>query len=173
LKNTSPHNFNLSLASAQPAAIQICTAMAKSRKRILDLVADPSASGETMHTEMLTYLSLLQGFIMCHDLDKNHASTQSSKLRHITAFKWSNSVTGTNIFMNNYTMFFAHHLGTIDRQQDTVFEMISICYEYSIWLMKHASCIASQENVDMEAAKQVHSALRKAAGVLTCIQTQW
>lgn len=39
--------------------------------------------------------------------------------------------------------------------------------------MKHASWIASQENVDMESAKQVHSSLRRAAGVFTCIQTQW
>ena len=63
--------------------------------------------------------------------------------------------------------------GTVERHQDTIFELISICYEYSLWLMKHASWIASQENVDMESAKQVHSSLRRAAGVLTCIQIQW
>ena len=94
LKYTAPHNFNLQMASAQPAAIQICTAMAKSRKRILDLVSDPSASVDTVHSEITSYLSLLQGFVLCHNMDKNHASTQSSKLRHITPFKWSNSVTG-------------------------------------------------------------------------------
>ncbi|KAI2795868.1 hypothetical protein BLOT_016426 [Blomia tropicalis] len=156
LKNTAPHNFTLSLVSAQPVAIQICTTMCKSRKRILELVSDPSSNGETMHNEIISYLSLLQGFVFCHNLDKNHASTQSSKLRHITSFKWSNSVTGT-----------------IEKQQDTIFELVSICYEYAIWLMKHASWIASQENVDMDSAKQVHSSLRRAAGVLTCIQTQW
>lgn len=144
------------MVSAQPAAIQICTAMAKARQRILDLVSDPSANGETMHNEVITYLSLLQGFVLCHDLDKNHASTQSSKLRHIIPFKWSNSVTGL-----------------VDKQQDSVFELISICYEYALWLMKHASWIASQESVDMESAKSVHTSLRRAAGVFTCIQTQW
>lgn len=94
LKHTAQQNFSLQMVSAQPAAIQICTAMAKARQRILDLVSDPSANGETMHNEVITYLSLLQGFVFCHTLDKNHASTQSSKLRHIIPFKWSNSVTG-------------------------------------------------------------------------------
>lgn len=94
LKYTAPHTFNLQMASALPAAIQICTALAKSRKRILDLVSDPSAALETVHSEVITYLSLLQGFVLCHDLDQNNASTRSSKLRHITIFKWNNSVTG-------------------------------------------------------------------------------
>lgn len=54
-----------------------------------------------------------------------------------------------------------------------MFELISICYEYALWLMKHASWIASQDKVDMESAKQVHSSLKRAAGVLTFIQTHW
>ena len=99
LKNTAQHNFTLSMVSAHPAAIQICTILAKSRKRILDLVSDPSGSDEILNIELNTYISLLQGFMLCHNLDKNHASTQSSKLRHITSFKWSNSVTGKHILL--------------------------------------------------------------------------
>lgn len=51
--------------------------------------------------------------------------------------------------------------------------MISICYECALWLMKHASFIASQDKVDMESAKLVHTALKRAAGIFTCIQDHW
>lgn len=156
LKNTAPHNFSLPMVSAHPNAIQICTALAKSRARILQLVADPGSNGANVEAEVNTYLSLFAGLVLTYHLDKTRAASQSSKLRHLTVFKWSNSVTGT-----------------VERQQDAIFELVSMCYEYALWLMKSASAVASQESVDMEAAKSVHTALRKAAGVLTFIQTQW
>lgn len=156
LKNTAPHNFILPMVSAHPNALQICTLMAKTRARLLQLVADPSSNASNVESELNTYLSLLGGFVLSYHLDKSKAATQSSKLRHISIFKWSNSVTGT-----------------VERQQDSIFELVSMCYEYALWLMKSASAMASQETIDMEVAKSVHSSLRKAAGVLTLIQAQW
>lgn len=57
--------------------------------------------------------------------------------------------------------------------QDTVFELICICYEYALWLMKHSSSLAAKEDITMDEAKEVHKSLRKAAGVLTVIQKDW
>ena len=40
----------------------------------------------------------------------------------------------------------------------------------AFWFMKHAVAIAVREKVEMEDAKEVHSCLRKAAGLLQFIQ---
>jgi len=58
-------------------------------------------------------------------------------------------------------------------QQDSIFELISICYEYAIWLMKHSSQLASKQDISMDEAKQIHKCLRKAAGVITVLQKDW
>lgn len=55
-------------------------------------------------------------------------------------------------------------------QQDAVFELISICQEYALWLMKHASAIAAREEINMDQAKEVHKCLRKSAGVWAAVQ---
>lgn len=175
LKSTAPHKFTLALSTAHPTSIQICSALSKSRTQILELVRDPSSDSVAIHQELINYLSLLQAFIFCHDLDKNFSSTHSSKLRHMTVYKWSNSTTGTKLtsFQVSHKSFLFWFSGTVEKQQDAAFELISICYEYALWLMKHASWIASQDKVDMDSAKTVHTSLRKAAGVFSCIQTQW
>lgn len=154
LKSTAQVKFNLPLKSAQTSAIQICTSLNKSRQAILDLVPDPSSDASILHQEILTYTSLLQGLIFCFNLDKERTPTQTSRLRNITYFKWTNSV-----------------LGTAEKHFDSVFELISILFEYGLWLMKHATWIASKDVIDMESAKQVHNSLKRAAGIFSFIQT--
>lgn len=157
LKNTAPHKFNLSLVAATPASIQLCNALATSRSKLLQMVTDASTGADNIHSEFVLYLSLLQGFVLTYGLDKNHGPSDSSKLRHLTVFKWSNSVTGV-----------------VEQQQDSIFELCSMSVEYSLWCMKHASWLAStKEEVTMDDAKQVHSSLRRAAGVLSYVQTHW
>lgn len=62
---------------------------------------------------------------------------------------------------------------TPDVQQDSIFELISISYEYAIWLMKHSSQLSAKQDISMDEAKQVHKCLRKAAGVLTQLKNNW
>ena len=94
LKSTSPNSFTLGLSSAHPTSMQICSALSKSRSKILEMVADPGTNVTSIQTQVRDYLSLLKGFVFCHDLDPNFSSLHSSKLRHMITFKWSNSVTG-------------------------------------------------------------------------------
>lgn len=179
LKNTSKQNFYLPMCAQKPLVIRLCAAAKDSRKAFLDLMGDPATNSETVHAQIIAYLSVLQGFVYTVSGPENNgypapspsnpsfttptpaprpqqsSKNSISKLRNMTPFKWSNSVTGT-----------------VEQQADMVFEMASILYEYSVWLMKHAAWIAAQDNVDMESAKKVHSSLRRAAGVLEFIQTQ-
>ncbi|UXI17349.1 hypothetical protein NH340_JMT03292 [Sarcoptes scabiei] len=156
LKSTAPVKFSLPMKSAQSAAIQICQMMKKSRESFLELIADPSSDATAIHNEIIVYLSLLQGFIMCHHLDNARSPTQTSRLRNLILFKWTNSV-----------------IGTTEKHHDSVFELISILYEYGLWLMKHSAWIASQDNVSMDKAKTVHSSLKRAAGIFQFIQIHW
>jgi hypothetical protein len=39
--------------------------------------------------------------------------------------------------------------------------------------MKHSSQLAAKQDISMDEAKQVHKCLRKAAGVLTPLKTNW
>ena len=58
-------------------------------------------------------------------------------------------------------------------QQDAIFELISICQEYALWLMKHAANLSAKEEIKMEDAKVVHQSLRKAAGILKAMQNDY
>ena len=51
-----------------------------------------------------------------------------------------------------------------------MFEIGSMLMNTAFWFMKHAVAIAVREKVEMEDAKEVHSCLRKAAGLLQFIQ---
>ncbi|KAH9418590.1 hypothetical protein DERP_003915 [Dermatophagoides pteronyssinus] len=156
LKSTAPIKFNLPLKSAQTSAIQICVALNKARSTIIELVPDPSSDATILDETIKTYLSLLQGFILCFHLDKDRQPTQTSRLRNLILFKWTNSV-----------------IGTTEKYNDSVFELISILYEYALWLMKHSTWIAAQDKIDMDSAKQVHNSLKRAAGIFNFIQTHW
>lgn len=56
---------------------------------------------------------------------------------------------------------------------DTVYELISICQEKAIWLMKFASALASDPNVNEENAKIIYKSLRKAAGLFKFVQENY
>ena len=94
LKSTAPIKFNLPLKSAQTSAIQICVALNKARSTIIELVPDPSSDATILDETIKTYLSLLQGFILCFHLDKDRQPTQTSRLRNLILFKWTNSIIG-------------------------------------------------------------------------------
>ena len=50
-------------------------------------------------------------------------------------------------------------------QIDSNFELASVSLEFAMWCMKHASYLADKSDIAMEEAKEVHSCLKKAAGI--------
>jgi len=80
-----------------------------------------------------------------------------TKLRYSIKFKWSQTLLGPVPIVH----------------QDTVFELISICQEFAIWLMKHASALAANANVTEDQAKIIFKSLRKAAGLWKFVQDKY
>ena len=76
-----------------------------------------------------------------------------SKLRSALSFRWSESV-----------------VGVTSVRQDAVFEVGSMLVNVGLWFMKHAHMLAAKQDIKMEEAKEVHTSLRKAAGLIKFVQ---
>lgn len=152
LKATSQINFDLKMIVSDSQAIKLCSELRLARNRLLDLLCDPNNNISIIEDALNNYLSLLQGLLVAID-DKGG----ESKLRYAIRFRWTNTMLGN----------------TADAQQDTVFEFVSICQNFAIWLMKHAAMISGKDDINMDEAKEVHKCLRKAAGIFTFVQEKY
>ncbi|XP_071043249.1 BRO1 domain-containing protein BROX-like [Parasteatoda tepidariorum] len=152
LKATNKVNFELKLIVTDSQAVQLCSELRQSRNRLLDLLTDPNNTTTNLDEAFNKYLSLLRGMIIAPD-----EKGGESRLRYTTRFRWTQTLLGN----------------TPASQQDAVFELISICQDMAIWLMKHAAMMAGKDEIDMEEAKEVHKCLRKAAGLFTAMQDKY
>lgn len=57
--------------------------------------------------------------------------------------------------------------------RDSMFELISICQEYALWLTKHAAQICAKEDPSLDDAKKAHTCLRRAAGVFKAMDSEY
>ena len=99
-------------------------------------------------------------------------TAQASKLGTSLTFRWSDSV-----------------LGSTTARQDAVFEVASMLVNTAFWFSKvgqllghhdisvtrvsavqHAAMLAAKPDISMEEAKEVHTSLRKAAGLVKFVQ---
>ncbi|RWS10874.1 BRO1 domain-containing protein BROX-like protein, partial [Dinothrombium tinctorium] len=149
LKATTAVGFNLQMIAVNSDAVQICSELKQNREKLIELFTDANNSVSSVETTLHNYLSLLMGFVQALD----NRGGDYSKLRHSLRFKWTQTMLGNVPIV----------------QQDALFELISICEEYAIWLMKHASAIAGKDEPKMEEAKEVHTSLRKASGVFSAL----
>ncbi|XP_023236415.1 BRO1 domain-containing protein BROX-like isoform X1 [Centruroides sculpturatus] len=152
LKATSQINFDLKMIVSDSQAIKLCSELRLARNRLLDLLCDPNNSVENVENCLNNYLSLLQGLFIAID-----EKGGESKLRYAIRFRWSNTMLGN----------------AANAQQDAIFELVSICQNYGIWLMKHAAMIAGKDDINMDEAKEVHKCLRKAAGIFSTVQEKY
>ena len=102
-----------------------------------------------METALKLYLALARGLLL-----QPGEATAASKLRTALTFRWSDSLLGT----------------TTTSQADAVFEVSSILMNTGFWFMKHAAMLAAKKEISMEEAKEVHTSLKKAAGVVKFVQ---
>lgn len=115
------------------------------------MLSDPSGNYDELELTLNQYLSLLMGVIF------GPPELGQSKLRHLIRFKWTHSLLGT----------------TPSVHQDALFELISMCQEYGLWLTKHAAMISSKDDVKIDDAKKVHQCLKKAAGVFLTMDKEY
>jgi len=152
LKATAPQDFNLKMVSHDVEAIKILSDLKQARARVLQLLPDPHHSTEQLETAIKLYLSLTRGFLEAKTSDEG---TQASKLRHAIRFRWTHSMLGA---------------GEPESQHDAVFELANLMINVGLWHMKHAGMIASKDDLKMEEAKDIHTSLRKASGIMKFVQ---
>ena len=61
-------------------------------------------------------------------------------------------------------------LGVTTGREDAVHEVASMVLNVALWFMKHAASLVAKPEVKMEEAKEVHTSLRKGAGLVKFVQ---
>jgi hypothetical protein len=102
-----------------------------------------------VETALRLYLALVRGLL----LQPGEDVTAASKLSQTLTFRWSDSL-----------------LAGATVRRDAVFETGSMLMNVAFWQMRHAVLVAVRPTVSMDDAKEVHSSLRKAAGLIKFVQ---
>ncbi|XP_013419651.1 BRO1 domain-containing protein BROX [Lingula anatina] len=145
IKATAPVTFDLRGVTSTGPTRKICSDLRQHRNRLLDILSNPNENMETVDNVAKEYFSLLQGFLTAVD-----EKGGESKLRHIIRFRWTNTLTGN----------------TPTAQYDAMYEFVSMAVNVALWYTKHAAKIAAEnDEPSMDEAKEVHTCLRKAAGI--------
>ncbi|XP_037089251.1 BRO1 domain-containing protein BROX-like isoform X2 [Pollicipes pollicipes] len=152
LKATGHVNFDLKLFASEPESLKICSELRQARHRLLELLPDAGHQCQELEAALNSYLALLTGFLQAPD-----QPDQQSKLRHVVRFRWTHTLLGN----------------TPEAQKDAVFEVICICQNVAVWYMKRAAKIAGKEDITMEDGKEVHSSLRRAAGLMKAVHDRY
>lgn len=129
-------------------ALKIMSDLKQSRARLLELLPDPHHTSDQVETAVRLYMALVRGLLL------QPGDTQAaSKLKTSLTFRWSDSI-----------------LGTTTTRQDAVFEVSSMLMNTGFWFMKHSAMLAAKPEISMEEAKEVHTSLKKAAGIVKFVQ---
>lgn len=127
--------------------VRLASDLKKARDRLLELLPDPSQNAETVNTAYLAYLSIMSGFLTEYKLS-------GKKIRYTIQYKWTHTLLGQKP----------------QSQFDAAYDIANMSVDVALWHMKHASYVASKKSVIMDDAKDIHTALRKAAGIFQMIQ---
>nr|AEE63624.1 unknown [Dendroctonus ponderosae] len=156
LKSTAFTKFELKKVINKESASKICGEIRLRRSNFLDKLRSAANEPQEIESEFQQYLALFYGFVF--DIPENGNTSDNisnSKLRYFERFVWSNSMLNIN--------------ETID-VADSWFEVLSICVNVALWYMKRGAWISSKDEVRETEAKQIHSALRKAAGIFIFVK---
>jgi len=148
LKATAPQMFEVKMFAHDSEALKIISDLKQSRARLLELLPDPHHTSDQIETALKLYMALLRGFLL-----QPGDTDAASKLTTALNFRWSESV-----------------MGVTHSREDAVFEVGSMIINTALWFMKHAAMLAAKQDIKMEEAKEVHTSLRKAAGLVKFVQ---
>jgi len=144
-------------------ALKVLSDLKQARARILELLPDPHHDIPKIESALKLYLAVLRGFLEppSNQNNKNDeeggstGGTRASKLQHAVRFRWSQSMLGTS---------------TPEAQNDASFEAANMLMNVAFWHMKHAAMIAAKDDLKIEEAKDIHTSLRKAAGLINFVK---
>ncbi|XP_012277681.1 BRO1 domain-containing protein BROX [Orussus abietinus] len=160
LKATTNHKFEVKLSSPTDATKKLFSDLRLSRNRLLDVIRNANNTSDTIEPAFTAYLSLLYGLIWeipTEDQSQHVGRSNPSKLRNIFVFKWTHTLLGS----------------TTHSSADSVYEAANMSINVGLWFMKHAAMIAAKDDITMNEAKDVHTMLRRAAGIFTFVQTEF
>ncbi|CAD5225029.1 unnamed protein product [Bursaphelenchus okinawaensis] len=144
LKSSKTAKFELKQVVTNSDSSKICSELRLRREQLLDILTSASASTDLVEGEFDSYLRNLYGFVFdLEDAEKN------SKLRYMGKFTWSQSMLGADGFQSS----------------DSWFEVLNLCINIAIWYMKRAAFLSSGDEVSDLDSKNIHTSLRKAAGI--------
>ncbi|KAG5441670.1 BRO1 domain-containing protein brox [Clonorchis sinensis] len=168
LKATSKITFDLGVVAESLPARSICHDLASNRMNLLKLLVDPAVTTESVLGLTQQYISLLMGFVEAPSNQPSNDSSNeppsegpvaSNKLRNMVMFKWSNSAEPKN--------------ASPIMEPDALFEVCSMLYNVALWLTKHAAKLSAKDEVSTDEAKEVHTSLRHAAGLIQLIRDKY
>jgi len=163
LKATAPTNFEVKMVVQDVEALKVLSDLKQSRARMLELLPDPHHDIPKIESALKLYLAVLRGFLEPPSNQNNKSDeegapsggTRASKLRLAVRFRWSQSMLGTS---------------TPEAQNDAAFEVANMLMNVAFWHMKHAAMIAAKDDLKIEEAKDIHTSLRKAAGLINFVK---
>jgi len=148
LKATATQNFEIKMFAHDSDALKIMSDLKQSRARILELLPDPHHTVDQVDTALRLYLALARGLLL-----QPGETAAASKLKTSLTFRWRDSI-----------------LDPTTTKADAVFEVGSMLMNTGFWFMKHAAMLAAKPEISMDEAKDVHTSLKKAAGIIKFVQ---
>jgi len=164
-KATAAQPFDVKKISVKSNFNKVLSDLRNARNDLLKLFTSPLASIEKMEEVSNRYFGLIQGLFEVpdssnasqNDGNSQHPDEDESKPKGRTAvlktffkFKWTQSL-------------------DVDKKpiikEDAMFDFVNMGINVALWYSKHAAQLASQPDIKMEDAKEIHTCLRKAAGI--------
>uniref|UniRef100_A0A914WKG6 BRO1 domain-containing protein n=1 Tax=Plectus sambesii TaxID=2011161 RepID=A0A914WKG6_9BILA len=149
LKATAHVGFEMKGVLTSPQASKICSELRLRRDQLLEHLKDANNDTAIVEDDFHTYLALFYGFFTAID-----EKGGDSKLKPLIRFKWTSSMLG----------------GLATELSDSWFEVLNMSINMALWYTKHAARVAGRDEVSEAQAKEVHTSLRKAAGLFQFVK---
>nr|CAB3226256.1 BRO1 domain-containing protein BROX-like [Phallusia mammillata] len=173
-KATAVQNFDVRKIAMKNDFSKVISDLRTARTNLLALFNDPLASPEKMDTISTEYFSLIQGlFEVPEGLEgKNTAetsqSTEESSSKKEESGKEDKPV-GAKITLKTFFKFKWTQTLFVGKpplvEDDAEFDFINMGVNIALWYTKHAAKLSAQAEIKMEDAKEIHSCMKKAAGI--------
>ncbi|XP_002132176.4 BRO1 domain-containing protein BROX-like [Ciona intestinalis] len=183
-KATAAQSFDVRKISMKSDFNKVMGDLRNARNALLSLFNDPLASPDKMESVSSDYFSLIQGLFEVPASTTDNASTSQTE----TATETEESKTekekdnkkdknktederpiGMAITLKTFFKFKWTQTLYVGKpplvEDDAEFDFVNMGINVALWYTKHAAKLAAQPELKMEDAKEIHSCLKKAAGM--------
>uniref|UniRef100_A0AC35UFQ8 BRO1 domain-containing protein n=1 Tax=Rhabditophanes sp. KR3021 TaxID=114890 RepID=A0AC35UFQ8_9BILA len=134
------------------SASKLCGELRLRRDQFLEKLRNASNNCGEVENDFDKYMKCMYGFVV---EPTDETKKKDSKLRHLVKFTWGHTMLGTEAFS----------------VADAWFEILSMCVNMALYLMKHSAYLSQKEDMNEEECKIIFKSLRKAAGLFEYAQS--